>query len=145
MIVNPTTAPSISITSNANTICSDTNIQFTATPLNAGSTPSYQWKLNGNNIGTNSSVFNSSLINNGWRRDLHFFPSLNKEEWRWHIQGYEIPEKLLDELFKRVVNWDFLSKIRKIIDRNGCQTSPYCDVSHEIRHILIGSKMVGVS
>ncbi len=65
MVVNPTTAPSISIASSASTICSGTNVQFSATPINAGSSPSYQWKLNGINVGSNSPIFNSSLLNNG--------------------------------------------------------------------------------
>jgi hypothetical protein len=49
-----------------NAIVSNYNTgSFTATALNAGASPSYQWKLNGSNVGTNSSSYsNASLANN---------------------------------------------------------------------------------
>ena len=54
---------SVSIISsdNDNTICSGSNVVFTATPNNGGS-PSYQWKLNGNSIGSDSNTFTSSSL-----------------------------------------------------------------------------------
>ncbi len=58
--------PSVSITSSDadNSICSGTSVTFTATPINGGSAPSYQWKLNGANVGTNSTTYiNSALAN----------------------------------------------------------------------------------
>jgi hypothetical protein len=64
MAVTATVTPSVSIGATATTICSGTNVTFTATPGNGG-TPSYQWKLNGSNVGTNSATYqNSGLINN---------------------------------------------------------------------------------
>jgi hypothetical protein len=63
--VNPNSAPSISISSNASTICSGTNVIFTANAINAGSNASYQWKVNGLNAGGNSATFNTSLLNSG--------------------------------------------------------------------------------
>ncbi len=64
MTVNPTVTPSVSIGATATAICSGTNVIFTATPVNGG-TPSYQWKLNGNNVGTNSATYqNAALVNN---------------------------------------------------------------------------------
>ena len=65
MIVNPTVAPSVSISANpGNTICTGSNVTFTATPTNGG-TPSYQWKLNGSNVGTNSNTYQNASLANG--------------------------------------------------------------------------------
>lgn len=62
-----TVAPAVSISSNAasNTFCTGQSVVFTATPTNGGTTPAYQWKRNGTNIGTNVSTCTySSLSNN---------------------------------------------------------------------------------
>ena len=64
MEVTASVTPSVNIAANpGNTICKGTNVTFTATPTNGGPTPSYQWKLNGNNVGTNSSMSNNDLVN----------------------------------------------------------------------------------
>ena len=56
--------PSVSISASSNNICTGTSVTFTATPTNGGSSPSYQWKKNGSNVGTNSTTYtNSSLVN----------------------------------------------------------------------------------
>jgi gliding motility-associated-like protein len=65
MIVNTSVTPSISIGSSASNTCAGTNITFTATATNGGSSPIHQWKVNGVNAGTNSSTFNTSTLNNG--------------------------------------------------------------------------------
>jgi len=66
MTVNPNLTPAVSITVSPNdTICAGDPVTFTATPVNGGSTPSYQWKVNGVNAGTNSATFNVGGLNNG--------------------------------------------------------------------------------
>ena len=62
--INPATAPSVSVAGNS-TICAGANVNFTATPTNGGATPSYQWKLNGTNVGINASVYANNNLNNG--------------------------------------------------------------------------------
>src|SRR6476469_2563889 len=57
--------PSVSIAADKTTICNGEQVTFTATPLNGGSNPSYQWKVNGTNAGTNSDIFTSSTLKDG--------------------------------------------------------------------------------
>jgi len=64
MAVSSAAVPSVSISASAATICSGTNVTFTATPVNGGS-PSYQWKVNGNHVGSNSHTYQSSGLANG--------------------------------------------------------------------------------
>jgi len=66
IVVNPNLSASVSIAASSSTICSGTNVTFTATPTNGGSTPSYQWKLNGVNISgaTGVTYSKSNLANN---------------------------------------------------------------------------------
>lgn len=65
VVINPRISPTVTITSSATTICSGTPVSFTATTTNAGTSPTYQWLLNGVKVGTNSPVYSSSsFINN---------------------------------------------------------------------------------
>jgi hypothetical protein len=41
-------------------ICGGGTLTFTANPTNGGSSPSYQWKVNGGNVGTNSATYSTS-------------------------------------------------------------------------------------
>jgi len=57
MTVNPNYAVNVTISAPAYTVCQGTLVQFTAFPVDGGLIPSYQWKVNGINAGTNSSIF----------------------------------------------------------------------------------------
>jgi gliding motility-associated-like protein len=57
--------PSISISASADTICAGMTALFSAVAVNAGSNPSFQWKVNGVNSGSNSEQFSSSVLKNG--------------------------------------------------------------------------------
>jgi len=58
-------SPAVAIVSSADTICEASVITFTATAQNSGTTPLYQWKLNGTNVGTNSSTYSNSQWTDG--------------------------------------------------------------------------------
>lgn len=63
---NPNLPVSIAISANpTGAICTGTSVTFTANPTNGGSSPIYQWKINGSNAGTNSSLFTTSTLVNG--------------------------------------------------------------------------------
>jgi hypothetical protein len=63
--VSPNLTPSLLVEATSTQICAGTSVTFTATPTNGGTTPSYQWKRNNNNVGTNSPTYtNAALVNN---------------------------------------------------------------------------------
>jgi hypothetical protein len=61
---SPSTTPSIYIAAFTKTICQGTALTFTSAVTNGGTSPSYQWKINGQNAGTNSNTFTTSSLNN---------------------------------------------------------------------------------
>ncbi|MEL1240608.1 T9SS sorting signal type C domain-containing protein [Flavobacterium flavipallidum] len=64
--VNPNLAASVAIAASpSGAICSGSNVTFTATPTNGGTMPTYQWKLNGSNVGVNSDTYANSTLSNG--------------------------------------------------------------------------------
>ena len=50
-------ATGITISPSANPVCLGDSVTVTATPVNGGSSPVYQWKINGLDTGTNAAVF----------------------------------------------------------------------------------------
>ena len=64
MAVNANLPAGITISASSNPFCPGSAVTFIASPLNGGSTPSYQWKVNGINNGSNSSTFIYNPVNN---------------------------------------------------------------------------------
>ena len=62
--VNATLPASVSIQSNAvnNSICLGTSVTFTASPTNGGPTPSYQWYIGKNTVGTDSTEYTTNAL-----------------------------------------------------------------------------------
>lgn len=63
--VNPSLPASVSVSSTATSICAGSSVTFTATPTNGGSAPSYQWKVNGTNVGTDSTTYTATTLADG--------------------------------------------------------------------------------
>jgi uncharacterized protein (TIGR02145 family) len=63
MAVNPSQPVVVTIAPSANPVCAGTSVSFTAVPVNGGSQPGFQWKLNGGDIGTNSNSLTLTPIN----------------------------------------------------------------------------------
>jgi gliding motility-associated-like protein len=65
VVISPTLSPTATITSSATNICTGTLVTFNATAINAGNSPTYQWLLNSQKVGTNSPTYSgNSFANN---------------------------------------------------------------------------------
>lgn len=64
--VTPTVVPSVSIslTGGSNPMCSGASASFSASIINGGANPSFQWQVGGTNAGTNSSLFTTNQLIN---------------------------------------------------------------------------------
>ncbi|MEP7166199.1 MAG: gliding motility-associated C-terminal domain-containing protein [Ferruginibacter sp.] len=65
MVVSTSLTPSVTIVASASSICAGTPVTFTATPVNGGSAPVYQWTKNSVNVGTNSAIYTNNALVNG--------------------------------------------------------------------------------
>jgi len=63
MVVNPNLPVSVTVIPSQNPVCAGTTVTFTAYPVNEGTTPSYQWKVNGNPVGANLSTYTYIPLN----------------------------------------------------------------------------------
>ena len=64
MTVNPILPVSVAVTPSVNPICNTTVVTFTAVPVNGGTTPAYQWNVNGSPAGANSATYSYAPANN---------------------------------------------------------------------------------
>lgn len=63
--VLPSLAPSVTIATPVSTICSGAQATFTATPVNGGTAPAYQWFINNATTGINNNTLVTSSLKNG--------------------------------------------------------------------------------
>ena len=63
--VNTPTNPSVVISTPTTSVCAGSSVLFSASLQNGGSSPIYQWKKNGINVGTNSNTYNENSLLNG--------------------------------------------------------------------------------
>lgn len=62
LTVLPLITPTATVVASDTDICAGTNVTFNVTTTGGGNSPSYQWQINGNNVGSNSTSFSSSSL-----------------------------------------------------------------------------------
>lgn len=61
----PAPAPAVTIVDSSSTVCAGGPVNFTATPVDGGSSPSYQWTVDGLPAGNGTAAFDSSFSAGG--------------------------------------------------------------------------------
>ena len=64
VVVIPSITASITIIASSTNICAGTVVTFTASSINGGTNSFYQWKINGIDVGTNTTSFTTTNLNN---------------------------------------------------------------------------------
>lgn len=76
VVVTPATVPVVTISSPITTICQGTKVTFTASPVNGGSAPAYQWFVNGAAVaGQMAATFETKELKNGDKVSVKLTPS----------------------------------------------------------------------
>ena len=57
VVIHPLLPVSVTISASLNPVCAGIPVTFIAFPVNGGSSPTYQWKVNASNAGMNNAVF----------------------------------------------------------------------------------------
>jgi gliding motility-associated-like protein len=65
IFVTPIPVTAVSVAASETQICADSVVLFTATPVNGGASPTYQWQVNGVNAGPDSAVFGDAGLHTG--------------------------------------------------------------------------------
>ncbi|PKP53413.1 MAG: hypothetical protein CVT92_04555 [Bacteroidetes bacterium HGW-Bacteroidetes-1] len=64
MVVNPILTVGVSISASQTNVTEGSPVTLTANPINGGNSPVFQWKVNGNNIGSNTNTLTYTPANN---------------------------------------------------------------------------------
>lgn len=74
--ITPRTAVSVQVAANKTNICASDTITLTANPIGGGTTPQYQWLLNGSNIVSANAFFHkTNTLRNGDKLRVQLFSS----------------------------------------------------------------------
>jgi gliding motility-associated-like protein len=65
IIVKPNVTPVVTISAPAAAVCKGSPLTFNASPTDGGTTPVYQWQVNGVNTGSNSASYSSAAFADG--------------------------------------------------------------------------------